>query len=308
MSHEEAGSDSLEPITERLQSTHERVRRLYLHYHGTLMVTTPDGPQMLLVVDKPEKTNLLSFISLELSSKLSPNSQVLEVVVDENELIPQIDPVASEIIRQAKEIEDIGGVRYVVDLVDPQFREILRQLSEWTQDANLPTILNQLKSTNGKDYARWQTMNPEYSGKIGLLDSKGRAFLFANSREELYQGSQYQTIAERVTGALHSPQGHFNAELILAIGEDKIDEIHPSPILREVTQRIIKDNIPISRGQVFSLNHNFHGLCAQPEVREVVLGYFFRGSEEYRAVCIAQSEVIRILAIRELEAITKPQN
>ena len=222
---------------------------------------------------------------------------MLEVVVNKDELIPQIDPAASKIISQAKKIEDIGGVRYVVDLVNPKFQNILRQLSEWHQDSNLTTILDQLKATGGKDYDRWQAANPEYSSEIG-----GRAFSFVTSRQELYQESLYQTIAERVAGALHGPQGHFDVELILTMGRGEIDEIQPSLVLKKATQEIIKDDLPLSRVQASSLNHNFHALCAPPEVREVVLGSFFRGSEEHRTVLIAQLEVIRILAIQELEA------
>jgi hypothetical protein len=303
MSHKEIGSGSLKPIMETLRSIHERAWQYYRHYNGALVVTTSEGPQILLIINKPEKTNLLSFVRS--SFELPSSSQVLEVIVNEDELIPQIDPAASEIINQAEEIEGVGGVHYVADLVDPKFRDTLHQLSEWYQDANLPTILDQLKTTSGKDYARWQAATPEYSSKIGLLDPRGRAFLFVaptKSRRELYQGNLYQTIAQGVAGALYGPQGHFNAELILAIGKDEVDEIHPSPALIKATQKIIKDEIPLSRGQVFSLHHNLHALCAPPEVREVVLGYFFRGLEEYRTVLIAQSEVIRILMIRELEA------
>ena len=226
---------------------------------------------------------------------------MLEVVVNKDELIPQIDPAASKIISQAKKIEDIGGVRYVVDLVNPKFRNILQQLSEWHQDSNLTTILDQLKATGGKDYDRWQAATPEYSSEIGLLAPGGRAFLFATSRQRFYQESLYQTIAERVAGALHGPQGHFDVELILTMGRGEIDEIQPSLVLKKATQEIIKDDLPLSRVQASSLNHNFHALCAPPEVREVVLGSFFRGSEEHRTALIAQSEVIRILAIRELE-------
>jgi len=205
-------------------------------------------------------------------------------------------------IKRANKIHEFGYDRHFKDLLNEEFVDEIKRLKGWYRDENLPKILSSLQGISHADYKRWvQKKAPERRENLdGFKDPKLRAFVYA--RDKNLGGALYKEIKQRTTGALHGSQGHPNDNYMLALGKGEVGDHKPTFTLRQAVERLEMMDYGIGRELVFSQDYQVDALCAPEYIREQIMRNILKGHESNRVQNIVQSEVERILLIKNIWA------
>lgn len=219
------------------------IRRLFSipNYAGSLLLVDHNlKTHFLMVLTSADPKALKTSYMDDLPEGITPQA----LIINEQQLLPEIDPEIAQLIRNSQVHYRFGLVGGAVDLTNPEFRQLVQQLSEWYQDTNLGQIRQVLERISEQDYQCWQQAERlPYDPILGTTNLVQRAFNYWNNWSNSRAGiakipAKYAQIKKAVLENLVGPQGHPADTQIFEMGEGNLELFPPSPVHRQAVETL----------------------------------------------------------------------